>query len=163
MALLNKNNADLFSGLKQYSYLCYNSIFGLIILTINILSWTTECFYPFEVFCPEIRTYYFFQYFKIIFKSILVSSLNFMCSFTYIAFAFNRINLIDKEAKFLTKIGIKKYIGITLFISLVLCGMKFFKYTANPGIPYASYPLPNELDILSKNGQKSILFAQNLR
>ena len=149
VVILNKKNTDLFKGFKQYSYLCLNSFFGLFILVINILSWTTECFYPFEVFCPEIRTFYFFQYFKIIFKSIFVPSFNFMCNFTYIAFAFNRVNSIDNDVKFLTKVGIKKYIALTFLFSLSLSAMKFFKYTVNNGTPYVNYPMSNEWDILS--------------
>jgi len=94
LVIWNKNNTDLFKQFRQYSYLWLNSLFNIFILVIEILSWMTECFYPFEVFCPEIRKLIFIQYIKIIFVECLVTAFRFMSNFTYVAFALNRISLL---------------------------------------------------------------------
>jgi len=45
----------------------------------------------------------------------------FMCRLTYVAFALNRISLLGKDqsglVKFMSEVGIKKFIGVTLIIS----------------------------------------------
>lgn len=48
--ILYKNNAEYFKEFKQYSYLWLISAFSILILTIEMLSWTTECFFPFADF-----------------------------------------------------------------------------------------------------------------
>ena len=120
--ILKKENSDLFKEYKQYSYLWMNSIFCMMISLIEILSWMTECFYPFEVFCPEIRKLVAVQFFKIIFKEFLVTVFRLMCNFTYVAFALNRIGLIGREhgkiVTFMCEVKIKKYFGVTLLISV---------------------------------------------
>ena len=135
LVILNKDNRDLFKEYKQYSYLYLNSIFCMIISLIELLSWMTECFYPFEVFCPETRKIVGIQFFKIIFKEFLVTMLRFMLNFTYVAFALNRINLIGREhgklVTFMYEIGVKKYIGISFLISSSLSWIKGFKYQIN--------------------------------
>jgi len=52
--ILDKKNKELFKNCRQYTYLALNSLFNLIILIVQILSWINECFYPYQVFCPEI-------------------------------------------------------------------------------------------------------------
>ena len=154
VVILKKDNNDLFKGLKQYSYLFLNSICCIIILVIEILSWMTECFYPFEVFCPEIRKLVAIQFFKIIFKECLVTVLKFMCNFTYVAFALNRISLIGKDhgklVTFFSELEIKKYIGITFFISASLSWIKGFKYEINYFYPYLNYPISSEIYIFDE-------------
>ena len=130
-----KENSDLFKEFKHFSYLCLNSVFCIMILVIEILSWMNECFYPYEVFCPEIRKLVAIQFLKIIFKECFVTLFRFMCNFTYVAFALNRISLIGKDhgkvVTFFSKLGIKKYIGISLLISASLSWIKYFKYYVN--------------------------------
>ena len=93
--IVKKDNSDLFKEFKQYSYLWLNSTFSLAILIIHILSWMTECFFPFELFCPEIRKLVAIQLFKIIAKECLTSTLRFMLNFTYrICAQSNRTNKI---------------------------------------------------------------------
>ena len=157
-----KTNSDLFKGFKQYSYLCANSVFCLMILVINILSWTTECFYPFEVFCPEIRKLVFFQFFKIIFKECLTATFRFMMNFTYVAFALNRIAIIKKDQNkfliFISEVSIYKYIGVNLAISFGLSVIKYFKYEVNYEYPFMNYPISNEWDIFNVDQKKSHTF-----
>ena len=157
-----KSNSDLFKEFKQYSYLCINSVFSLMILVINILSWTTECFYPFEAFCPEIRKIVFFQFFKIIFKECLTTTFRFMLNFSYVAFALNRIAIIKKDQnsflKFISEVAIYKYIGVSLVISSGLSAMKFFKYDVNYDDPSMNYPISNEWDIFDVNQKISHTF-----
>ena len=130
-----KENSDLFKEFKHFSYLCLNSVFCIMILVIEILSWMNECFYPYEVFCPEIRKLVAIQFFKIIFKECLVTVFKFMCNFTYVAFALNRISLIGKDhgkiVTFFSELGIKKYIGLSLLISTSLSWVTYFKYYVN--------------------------------
>ena len=157
-----KSNSELFKEFKQYTYLCINSVFCLMILVINILSWTTECFYPFQVFCPEIRKVVFFQFFKIIFKECLTTTFRFMLNFSYMAFALNRIAIIKKDQnkllKFISELSIKWYIGVSLIISAGLSAMKFFKYEVNYEYPFMNYPISNEWDIFNVDRKKSHTF-----
>ena len=138
------NEAD-FKGFKQYDYLRLNSICNSLILFINMISWLNHCVYPYQVFCPTIRKAVFMQYFKIITQDVLMTALRFMNSFTYIGFAFNRISLIGKDhnklVKFMCKLSIPKYIGFSIFISILLSAMKFFQYDINPGVATLSYPI----------------------
>ena len=149
IVILRKENNDLFKQFKQYSYLYLNSIFCIIIMIIELLSWMNECFYPFQVFCPEIRKLVPIQFFKIIFKECLITLLRFMCSFTYIAFALNRIGLIGKDhgklVTFFSQLGIKVFIGVTLFISSSLSWIKGFKYQVNYFFPFFNYPMSTEM------------------
>jgi hypothetical protein len=151
LVILKKENNDLFKQYKQYSYLYLNSIFCIIIMVIELFSWMTECFYPFEVFCPEIRKLVPIQFFKIIFKECLITLLRFMCSFTYVAFSLNRIGLIGKDhgklVTFFSELGIKVFIGVTLLIGSSLSWIKGFKYKVNYFFPFVNYPMSTELDI----------------
>ena len=124
----------------------------MIILIIELLSWMTECFYSYEVFCSEIRKLVAIQFFKIIFKECFVTMFRFMCSFTYIAFALNLISLIGKDqgkiVTFISEVGIKKYIEVSLFISCLFSWIKYFKYDVNYIYPYLSFPISNEINII---------------
>ena len=153
VTILHKTNTEAFKGIKQYDYLCYNSIFSMLIAVIQLLSWMTECFYPYEVFCPEIRKLVFFQIFKMVFKECFVTAFRFMWNFTYIAFALNRISLIGKDhgkfVKFISEVNVKAYIIVSLFISCGCSVVKYFKYEINYDEPGNSYPISNELGLLS--------------
>ena len=150
--ILRAENRDLFRKHKQYSYLCLNSIFCVVISVIELFSWLSECYYPYEIFCPEIRKLVTVQFFKIIFKECFVTVLRFMCNFTYVAFAINRIGLIGNDhgkfVTFISELGIKKYLSFTLLISLGLSWIKFFKYEVNYFYPNANFPISNEMDII---------------
>ena len=152
LIILKNKNSDLFKEFKQYNYLYLNSVFCMIITVIELLSWMTECFYPFEVFCPEIRKLVAIQFFKIIFQECLITTLRFMCNFTYIAFSLNRISLIGKDhgklVTFMSQVDIKKYIGVTFFISCSLSWIKGFRYEVNYFYPTANFPMSNEMDII---------------
>ena len=160
--IAHKDNKETFKGLKHYSYLCLNSMFYLIILIIWLLSWINECFYPFEAFCPEFRKETFIQYFKIIFKEVVVNLLKLLSNFTYVAFALNRIALIGKDhtriVKFISDVNIKVYIGVCFLISLSLSWIKYFKYQVNYFEshskyfePHLNYPISNEWNYYEEN------------
>ena len=157
-----KSNSDLFKEFKHYRYLGINSTFCLIILIIDIFSWTTECFYPFEAFCPEIRKVVFFQFFKVIFKECLTNMFRFMLNFSYVAFSLNRIATIKKDEnkllKFISEVSIKKYIAVSLIISAGLSVMKYFKYDINYDYPTMNYPISNEWDIFDVYKKQSHSF-----
>ena len=126
-----------------------------MISVIEIFSWMTECFYPYQVFCPEIRKLVAIQFFKIIFKECLATGFRLMCNFTYVAFALNRISLIGKDhgklVTFFSDLGIKKYIGITVFISASLSWVKYFRYNVNYYDDDSGFPILNEI-LFDKSG-----------
>lgn len=157
--IFGKNNKEIFKDLKHYAYLGFNSAFSLVILLIELLSWTSECFYPFEVFCPQIHKSIFIQLSKMIFKECLVTFLRFMCNFCLVAFALSRIALIGKNpcalVEFMAKLSIKKYMKIALIASFGFSWIKFFKYRLNFGQEEFSFPKSNEFDILTVNVYKS--------
>ena len=68
-----KHNKHVFKDIKHFTYLGLISIFGLCISLIEILSWFSECFYPFEVFCLGVHKTLVAQLFKILVKECLVS------------------------------------------------------------------------------------------
>ena len=167
IAISSKINETEFKGFKQYEYLRLNSICNCLILFIHLTTWLNECVYPYQVFCPIIRKAVFMQYIKIVVQDVLMTSLRFMNNFTYIGFAFNRISLIGKDhnklVTFMYELGIKKYMGISLFISILLSTIKFFEYDINTGIPIVSYPL--SYDYMSsdqyRNAPKIVFFILN--
>jgi len=67
---LLKKNKELFKNCRQYTFLVLNSLFNLLILIIQILSWINECFFPFQIYCPEIRKLIFVQFFQDHFQGI---------------------------------------------------------------------------------------------
>ena len=145
ITISSKKNKEEFKDIKQYDYLRLNSICSCLILIIHLISWLNECVYPFQVFCPIIRKTVFMQWFKIIVEETLMTALQFMNNFTYIGFAFNRISLIGKDhnklVKFMSDLGIKKYIAFSLFLSIGLSVIKVFEYDINPGKTLFSYPI----------------------
>ena len=151
ITISSKMNETDFKEFKQYDYLRLNSICNCLILVIYMTTWLNQCIYPFQVFCPIIRKTIFMQYFKIIVQDVLLTALRFMNSFTYIGFAFNRISLIGKDhnklVKFMCKISIKKFIGVSLFISIGFSLIKFFEYDINYGSAISTYPISYEYSI----------------
>ena len=150
IVILMKENTDLFKQYKEYSYLYLNSIFCIIIMVIELLSWLTECYYPIELFCPKIR-----NHFKVLIKECLITLSRFMFSFTYIAFSLNQISLIGtshgKFVTFFSQLGIKVFIGVTILISCSLSWIKGFKYHVNHFVPFLNYPISSQIDILIIN------------
>jgi hypothetical protein len=167
IAISSKINETEFKGFKQYDYLRLNSICNCLILFIHLTTWLNECVYPYQVFCSLIRKAVFMQYFKIVVQDVLMTSLRFMNNFTYIGFAFNRISLIGKDhnklVTFMCELGIKKYMGISLFISILLSTIKFFEYDINTGIPIVSYPLSYDYmsSHLESNAPKIVFIILN--
>ena len=145
ITISSKKNEAEFKDFNQYKYMRINSICSCLLLSIHFLSWLTDCNYPYWIFCSKVRKTYFFQYFKIIVGQILATSLRFMINFAYIAFSFCRLALIGKDhnklVKFMSEIGIKKYVLITLLISLILSSVKYFSYRINFGFVEQSYPI----------------------
>lgn len=149
-----KQNSDIFKGIKQYSYLSLVSMYSIIILIIQLLSWMSECAKTYDAFCPEIRKYVAIQFFKVIFKESLITALRFMSNFAYVAFALNRISLIGKNhgriVRFFSEVNIKAYTIATSFISIALSVVKGFRYKINYDHSEQSYPIQFEQDIWLK-------------
>lgn len=155
LVICHKCNKEQFKEFKQYSYLWINSAFCLLILIIEILSWISECFYPFDVFCPEIRKLVAIQFLRIILKECLVTAFRFMCSFCYVAFALNRIGLIGREhgkiVKFICDVKVPYFILVTLLISLGLSVVKYFKYEVNYDEIESTFPVSIERDLMDQS------------
>jgi len=49
----------------------------------------------------------------------------------------------------MSEVGIKKYVGVSLFISIGLSVIKGFKYTVNYDSDESSFPIPNQFDIFN--------------
>ena len=164
ITISSKKNKEEFKEFKQYDYLRLNSICNCLILLIHLISWLNECIYPFQVFCPIIRKTVFMQWFKIIVEETLMTALKFMNNFTYIGFAFNRISLIGKDhnklVKFMSDLGVKKYISFSAFISIGLSVIKVFEYDINPGIVIQLYPI--SYDYSSLYSELSVLINSSI-
>ena len=141
ISILKKKN------MKENKHLILISIFSIVILLIYLLSWMNECFYPYDLFCPEMRKLVGIQFFKIIFKECLFSTLRFMSSFTYIAFTLNRIG-------FISKLSIKKYIAVAFFISCIFSWIKVLKYQVNY-FEYSEGEFPISTDKNAMNGEEN--------
>ena len=150
----SKKNSDLFKGIKQYNYLRLVSVYSIIMLIIQLLSWMSECAKTYDAFCPEIRKYVAIQFFKVIFKESFVTALRFMSNFAYVAFALNRISLIGKShgsiVRFFSEVNIKTYTIVTSLISIALSVVKGFRYKINYDHSEQSYPIQFEQDIWFK-------------
>ena len=158
ITISSKENTADFKGLNQYDYMRINSICSCLILTIHILSWITDCVYPYELFCPEIRKTLFLQYFKIIVIEVFDASLRFMNNFVYIAFSLCRIALIGKDhnklVKFIAEVGITKYTIVSLIISLIFSVVKYFSYKINYGFESFSYPIEYDYQSVIAKGSR---------
>ena len=165
ITISSKKNKEDFKELKQYSYLRINSICSCLILSIHFFFWITDCFYPYQVFCSEARKTLFLQYFKIIIVEVFGTSLRFMNNFTYIAFALNRISLIGKDhnklVKFMSDVGIKKYIALSLFLSIGFSAVKFFSYRINYAEPLLDYPIQYDFLTIKLKNINPIYFSFN--
>lgn len=82
----------------------------------------------------------------------MATAFKFMCHFSYLAFALNRISMLGKDhvklVVFISKVNFKGYIVVTLFISLGFSVIKFFKYKINYDQFETSFPILLEQDIL---------------
>ena len=158
-----KHNKHIFKDCKHYTYLVLISVLSLCISFIEIFSWLSECFYPFEVFCLGVHKTVAAQLFKMVVKECLVITLRFLSNFCYIAFALCRIAFIGRDhnklIKFMSEMAIWKYILFSLVISLVFSWIKYFKYSINFGLGELNYPIWNDRDIstyrLMKNPEAS--------
>lgn len=61
----NKKTKEIFKDLKHYPYLAAISVYNVIILVIQILSWISDCKDTLDLFCPSIRKYIAIQFLKV--------------------------------------------------------------------------------------------------
>lgn len=60
-----KRTRDEFKEQKQYAYLGVISIVNILILSIKLLSWISDCKDTLDLFCPNTRRLLFIQFFKV--------------------------------------------------------------------------------------------------
>ena len=165
ITISSKKNKAEFKEFNQYKYMRINSICCLLLLSIHFLSWLTDCNYPYGIFCSKVKRTILFQYLKIIVGQFLATSLRFMINFLYIEFSFCRLALIgnnhNKLVKFMSEIGIKKYVSISLLISLILSVVKFFSYRINYGMMEHSYPIDYDDAMVRSTGVNKAFFIIN--
>jgi hypothetical protein len=165
VTISDKDNIAEFKGINQYSYMRINSICSCLLLSIHFLSWISDCVYPYSVFCSQIRKTLFVQYIKIVVIEVLATCLRFMINFLNIAFSFSRIALIgmdhNKLVKFMSEIGIKKYVAISLLFSSILSVIKYFSYKINYGLVNITYPIHYDYESVLVNVSSRAYFVIN--
>lgn len=161
IVIFSKKAEDIFKDYKHYTYLGLISLFCIIISAIELLAWISECFYPYDVFCPPVHQAIAAQLFKMLFKECVVTALRFSCNFCYVAFAINRIALIGKEhgplVRFIADVTMWKYVVVTMSIGISFSWIKYFKYALNYDRQELSFPKSNELDIFTDSIHKSAI------
>ena len=122
-----------------------------------MITWFSECFYSFQIFCLEVHKTIVNQLFKMVAKEYLVITKRFLSNLCYIAFAFCRISLIGRDhnafIKFMSELTIWKYILVSLAISLAFSWIKYFKYSINFDYGEMNYILFGMKEILILHGQ----------
>jgi hypothetical protein len=129
---------------KHYTYMAINSFSNLVILVIEILKLMNECQYPFGFYCSSIRKVIFIQYNFLVFE-FLSSSFRLTSNFTYVAFSLCRLEKIGKDhtkfIEFFSKLGIKKYMTFSIFISIAFSVVKPLRYDINYDLEYNDFPI----------------------
>ena len=130
---------------KQYTYMAINSVSNIFICLIQILSLMNECQLPLGLYCSSIRHNVTVQYFKIVFGEYFNCFFRLFSNFTYVAFALNRLSLIGKDhnklTKFVSKVGLKKYVAFSIFISASFPVVKAFRYIVNETSYFKDSPI----------------------
>ena len=135
LVIVKKENRKKELKEKQYTYMAIHSVSNIYICLINILSLINECQLPFGFYCSSIRHYAAVQYFKIVFGEYFNCFFRLFSNFTYIAFALNRLSLVgndhNKVTKFVSDVGVKKYVAATFLIGASFPVVKAFRYIVN--------------------------------
>ena len=134
---------------NQYKYMRLNAIFNIVILIIEPITLTSECHnYNLGIFCSQIRTSMFAQYFKIIFSEYVSNVFRLAANFSYVVFALIRLSLIGREhGKLVTKASKLKIKGFILrFFApcLLLSTVKVFRFFPNSLMSDFDYPISIE-------------------
>ena len=134
---------------NQYKYMRLNAVFNIFILVIESVSLISECYnYNLGMFCSQIRTSMFVQYFKIIFSEYVSNGLRLAANFSYVIFSLNRLSLIGREhGKLVTKaskLKIKDFFLGLFGPCLLLPVVKVFRFFPNSMKPYLDYPISIE-------------------
>lgn len=165
--IVSKKNDDIFKGFRQYTYLAAISVFNIAIQVIQIISWIGQCSQTIDLFCPITRKFVAVQFFRIIFKEFFIVHLRFMCNFSYVAFALNRISLIGqnhtKLVEFMTRVNIRNFFIVTTIISALFSLVKGFQLKVNYGRSDELYPTSFEQDFRMRPFDSAIgtLFIAN--
>ena len=150
VTISKKENKEEFKDFKQYHYMRINSICNCMILCIHFISWLSDCVYPYQVFCSEVRKTLFLQYVKIIVVEMLTTLLRSMNNFIYVGFAFSRISLIGKDhnklIKFISDLSLKNFTFASLILSMCFSAMKYFSFRVNKGDPFYLYPMQYDFE-----------------
>ena len=131
---------------NQYKYMRLNAFFNIFILVIEPITLISECHnYDLGIFCSQIRTSMFAQYFKIIFGEYVSNVFRLSANFSYVIFALNRLSLIGREhGKLVTKaskVTLKEFFLRFLTPCLLLPVVKVFRFFPNRIKPDLDYPV----------------------
>ena len=139
-----ENEKDLKEN--QYKYMRLNAVFNILILIIEPITLISECQnYDLSIFCSQVRTWMFSQYFKIIFGEYISNVLRLAANFSYVIFSLNRLSLIGLEhGNIISKASKLDLKGFFLRIAapcLILPVVKIFRFYPNNFLPDYDYPM----------------------
>ena len=134
---------------NQYKYMRLNAIFNIFILVIEPITLISECHnYDLGIFCSQIITSMFAQYFKFIFGEYVSNVFRLAANFSYVVFALNRLSLIGREhGKLVTKaskVTLKEFFLRFFAPCLLLPAVKAFRFFPNNMKPDFDYPISIE-------------------
>lgn len=109
-----------------------NSAINCVIFAIQIVGLVNECTH--EFWCSQITRLMGIQYYRIVFREFIGTTLRFMSNFTHVTFSLSRLSLIGKDhGRLIILVSeewkIKTVIALTLILSMLLSVVKLFRYT----------------------------------
>ena len=129
---LKPENKQLILEQKMYSYLKFNIGFNIAIIVRSLLSLMSDCIENNSIFCSEIRTSSFVQYFYIYIVNYFGSVLRFCSNMSLLFFSMDRyfFNKIKKNRfiDYFNKIELKVFLKFILLTSCIFNVSKIFKY-----------------------------------
>lgn len=143
VVIVNKENRKTLKE-KQYAYMVINSVVNMSVMLIELVSFASECQQPFGLFCSRVRTNIVVQYFNIAFVQGLASFLRLLSNFTYVSFSINRLSLVGTNGsvtEFFASLGILKYMGVSILLSVIFSLEKLLKFRINRTYPNDDFPL----------------------
>jgi hypothetical protein len=129
-----------------FEYMSINALFSCVYSLIYLFNLMNVCISEYSLFCSQVYTSYFAQYFKIIVTVYLGEAVKMCANMSYILMNVNRYMLIGQEhmwlLKKLSQLKAKRLSLGMIVTSLVLNVMRFFQYAVNDGLVYGlEYPL----------------------
>ena len=131
--LKKKDNKKDFEE-KMYSYICYNSIFNILIFLIDFIGYINKCTLDVTFFCPDIRESIVSQYI-FIFLNFYGSFFEFCSNFTMFFVSVERFRKLhvfnSKLFIFLLNYFDKHFLKLLISIAFIFNFSKLFEFNIN--------------------------------